>query len=163
MGRFKEDRRKNIGEALNFIPCAARTQSHLNPWWWTLVYVQKLEQMGINRGWGIRDPQNLKRRGKTSDFTEAFYSKLEEVQLEAPHLIPETLDVRYEYGFARSVRRGSKTHAGNMNVSPEDIDLQNHWASILNDGGKKFTQKTATVYTEFRQALPSLLRYSEAL
>ena len=50
-----------------------------------------------------------------------------------------------------------------MKVDPDDIDLQLHWASHFNNSGANLPQKMSTLYTEFRQALPTLLRYSKAL
>lgn len=161
VGRFKEDRGQ--GERKNFIPCAATTNSKLQPWLWTLRYLKCLEEMGIVDGWGIRNPMQMGSQGRSSDFIDVFHNRITTIQELRPELISPDINVINDYGFSRSCRRGSNTHARNQGVAEPDIEVQMHWAGKEGKNGKRLQQKMCDNYTDFRQAIPTLLRYSQAL
>ena len=161
IGRFKEDRGQ--GERKNYIPCAATTSSKLRPWLWTLRYVKCLEEHGIVDGWGIRNPTNMDCQGCSTDFNDVFHHRLLMIQELRPEIISPDIDVVRDYGLSRSCRRGSNTHARNQGVAEPDIEVQMHWAGKEGKNGKRLQQKMCDNYTDFRQAIPTLLRYSKAL
>ena len=91
-----------------------------------------------------------------------MFRVLEKAQEETT-TIPQTVNVRDEYGVYRSLCRGSTTRAINRNVSESDIVRNNRWRKVEAAGGKYSGFNMMDHYTEIKQALPSLLRYSSAL
>ena len=85
------------------------------------------------------------------------------VQEATPELIDQDIDVVEDYGLSRSCRRGATTHAKNQGVADTDIELQMHWAGKDNDNGKQLQHKMCNNYTDIREAIPTLLRFSKAL
>ena len=87
---------------------------------------------------------------------------LEEVQENTIYIDPG-VDVRSEYGIYRSLRRGSTTHAVNVGVKEPDIERNNRWRKVEAAGTKNPGLSMMDHYTEIKQALTTLLRYSSAL
>ena len=61
------------------------------------------------------------------------------------------------------MRRGSTAHAIKLGVDQHDIIRNNRWRKIEVAGNKAASLSMMDHYTEIRQALKSLLRYSSAL
>ena len=104
----------------------------------------------------------MNQQGCNNDFKDTVYERIIQVQEKRPDLIPLDVDVEEKYGMNRSCRRGSITHTRNMEVSEPDINVQMYWVG-KDKQGRKLTQKMCDNYTDFRAALPTLLRFSQAL
>ena len=87
---------------------------------------------------------------------------LEAVQERHPDLIPPDLDVRKEYGILRSLRRGVSSHAINMKVDAELVNMIHRWRD-KKDSKTKQPKSMLHRYTDLEALLPTLLRYSRAL
>ena len=85
------------------------------------------------------------------------------VQSNKPHIISPTVEVLEEYGISHSFRRGATTHARNQNVKKSDIVAANRWRDKENAQGRHINQPMIYHYSEVRQMLPALLRFSKAL
>ena len=85
------------------------------------------------------------------------------IQIQDPSIIPSSVDVLEEYGISRSFRRGATTHARNCGVSSADIKAANRWRDQENAQGRSINQPMTDHYTEVKQLLPTLLRFSKAL
>jgi hypothetical protein len=104
------------------VPCAAVTEgTGLQPGVWAFRYCTILKNKGQQGGFLFPGP--------LSNYEEMFYGMLEEVQSECPTLIKPTVDVREDFGLARSERRGVTAHAINMKVDRDLIDAVNRWRS----------------------------------
>ena len=114
----------------------------------------------VRRGWLFQDMDG--NRWKATELQEDMFKVLEQVQEETVHISAE-VDVRSEYGVYRSLRRGSTTHAVNMGVKEPDIERNNRWRKVEAAGGKQPGLSMMDHYTEIKQALTTLLRYSSAL
>ena len=88
---------------------------------------------------------------------------LEEVQERRPDLIPESLEVREEYGVFRSFRRGATTEASNMRLRKPTIDLNNSWRKQEASRGKHVTADMLIYYTEIMLAKTARLEFSRAM
>ena len=65
--------------------------------------------------------------------------------------------------MSRSLRRGATTEAQNQNVEEPDIQRNNRWRKVEAAGHKKPTFVMREHYTEIKQAVKALLRFSQAL
>jgi hypothetical protein len=91
-------------------------------------------------------------------------SYLTEVQTTTTGLIPPNLDIGDEYGLPRSGRRGVTTHARNVGVHKDEIDLNKMWRKTeLNVGRAFWHSSMLQYYTEVSQSLRLLLRFSKPL
>jgi hypothetical protein len=88
---------------------------------------------------------------------------LHQVQTENPEVIPNDINVYEEYGISRLFRRGATTQDRNQRVDENDINLINRWRTVENAKGRKPKLQMQDHYSEIRQMVPSLLRFSLAL
>jgi len=126
---------------------------------WAERYRSDVRNTGLSRGYLFGKPDGGKAR--LADFEEDFYEVLEEVRRRRPDLIGDDVDIREEYGIWRSLRRGVSSHAINMKVSKNLIELINRWRSEKDRQSQSATM--IDVYTELEDLIPTLLRYSKAL
>jgi hypothetical protein len=89
--------------------------------------------------------------------------RLQEIQNAGGDLIPKDVNVHEEYGIARSFRRGATTQACNIGVSENDINTMNRWRPSEQSRGYKPKVKMQDHYSNIRQMVPTLLRFSQAL
>ena len=96
-----------------------------------------------------------------SDFDQAFYTVLEEVQSQRPDLIPPEVKVREDYGILRSLRRGVTAHATNMEVDSRLINAINRWRVERSSDNPSLSMQD--LYAALAHLKPTILRYSDSL
>ena len=116
LGRFKGE----TNTRWHMILLASVTASGLNPRYWLEKLVNSKESLGITSGPAISDMQGFIL--PNSRIEEEFHTQLEWVQSHRPDLIPETVNVRKDYGLFRSCRKGWVARAKNVNISESDTD-----------------------------------------
>jgi len=89
--------------------------------------------------------------------------RLQEIQNSGRDLIPSDVSVHEDFGIARSFRRGATTQARNAGVSENDINAMNRWRTADQAKGVKPKAKMQDHYSDIRQMVPTLLRFSQAL
>jgi hypothetical protein len=157
LGRFKNE----DGERYHLTPLAWTTASGLQLGLW----VERLVQLKVAQGL-LRGPAFSDRRGKPLDarwLELELLDRLHIIQGEKPDLIPEEANVHEDYGISRSFRRGATTEAKNQGVKPNDIDVMNRWRNVENAQGRKPRLRMQDHYSDIRQMVPTLLRFSLAL
>ncbi len=157
LGRFKGE----TGNRYHIIPVAACTKSGIDAGIWMRRFVKVKREMGFTTGFAFVDVEGT--RMKASDLADDFFVLLEQLQVECAGLIGAEVVVRERFGVYRSLRRGSTTHAQNQGVKEADVERNNRWRKVEAAKGKAASLSMRDHYTEIRQALPSLLRYSSAL
>ena len=100
LGRFKGE----TNTCWHMILLASETASGLNPRYWLEKQVNSKETQGITSGPAISDTQGFIL--PNSKIEEEFHAQLEWVQSHRPDLIPDTINVREDYGLFRYVERG---------------------------------------------------------
>jgi hypothetical protein len=158
-GRFKL--RGNMEQNL-LLFVAAETQSGLKPLLWANRLVETLESVGVVKGWAFQrsdgSPQHM------SDFEEAIFDRLLQVQTDRPDLIDPGIDVLEAFGLARSFRRGATTHAQNQRVSESDINWISRWGKQGDNEKSPYFQGNMRVrYSDKGQMAKTFLRFSQAL
>jgi hypothetical protein len=71
--------------------------------------------------------------------------------------------VHEDYGLSRSFRRGATTEARNRGVAKNDIDAMNRWRNAENSTGRRPRLNMQDHYSDIKQMIPALLRFSLAL
>jgi hypothetical protein len=120
-----------------------------------------LERQGVVNGKLLQG-----RRGETvrlNKFADGFYTCLEHVQTTRPELIDREVDVWEDYGVSRSCRRGVTTHARNVGILPDVIQANNRWRSEESARGGRPWLTMQDYYTDVKQSLPLLLKFSAPL
>ena len=103
------------------------------------------------------------KRMASESMQKIILNQLLKVQANRPDVISDSVEVLEEYGISRSFRRGATTHARTVNVSKADIKAANRWRDLENAQGRQINQPIMDHYSEIRQILPTLLRFSKAL
>ncbi len=157
LGRFKTE----DGEQYHLTPLAFQTNSgiKIGTWVQRLVEVKAMHRQ-------LHGPAFSDRRGKvlSSHWLEMeILDRLQEIQNRDDDLIPKEVNVHEEYGLARSFRRGATTQARNAGVAENDINVMNRWRSSEQAKGCKPRAKMQDHYSDIRQMVPTLLRFSQAL
>jgi hypothetical protein len=88
---------------------------------------------------------------------------LHTIQCQKPEIIPKDVNVYEEYGIFRSFRRGATTQARNQRVQENNINLINRWRQVKAAQGRRPKLRMQDHYSEIRQRVPSLLKFSLAL
>jgi hypothetical protein len=160
-GRFKGE----TGEKFHLIPLVAESKSKIKNKVWFDRVMDLYEAEGVRNGpvFRVYTRRGKLRTAKIADLDPLFHDTLRKVQELYPELISSEIDVAQEYSLQRSLRRGSTTHAGNQRVPPDVVNMNNRWRSQERAGGCRPTYRMIEHYTDIKAALPSLLRYSEAL
>jgi hypothetical protein len=78
-------------------------------------------------------------------------------------LVHTDIDVREDYGLSRSCRRGVTTHARNMGIHPDVIQANNRWRTEESARGGRPWLTMQDYYTDVKQSLPLLLKFSGPL
>ena len=141
------------------IPCVAVTSgTGICTGVWAVRFCQ-LERLSGRRGGRLftMDQPN----GKLSEFDQAFYTVLEEVQSLRPDLIPPEVEVREDCGILRSLRRGVTAHATNMEVDSRLINAINRWRVERSSDNPCLTMQE--LYAALSHLKPTVLRYSDSL
>jgi hypothetical protein len=157
LGRFKNE----VSEKYHLMPLVQVTATGLEPGKWILRTVKWYEEGGETRGWIFRNKDGGKARA--SDYEWDILGELEAIQRESPDTIGLSVNVWEEFGVSRSFRRGSDAHAINQGVSTSDIERNNRWRSVENAKGKVARLRMIHHYSDMRQLLKALLRYSSPL
>ena len=156
-GRFKQ----TPGECHHLMPVVECTASGLRAGEWLVRLLDCLERQGVVNGKLLQG-----RRGETvrlNKFADGFYTCLEHVQTTRPELIDREVDVREDYGVSRSCRRGVTTHARNVGILPDVIQANNRWRSEESARGGRPWLTMQDYYTDVKQSLPLLLKFSAPL
>ena len=156
LGRFKGE----TGNRQHYMPVVAKTQSGIDNLKWARRMVQIREEEGRSNGWLFQD-LNLRRR-KGADYEGDLHLVLETIQ-RTTSLIDNGVNVREEYGMFRSLRRGATTEAHNQGVLDTVIEMNNRWRKVERAKGKKAGLTLSQHYTEVKQAVAVLLKFSKAL
>ena len=157
LGRFKGE----TGERYHLTPLAATTQSGIQTKMWVKLLLRMHERNGRSKGPAFVDKNNNRMTSKL--MQRVILDQLIKVQVNRPDIISDSVDVPEEYGISRSFRRGATTHARNAYVSKADIKAANRWRDLENAQGRQINQPMMDHYSEIRQMLPTLLRFSKAL
>jgi hypothetical protein len=157
LGRFKTEE----GEQYHLTPLAYRTNSGIP----IGVWVERLVALKASHRQS-HGPAFSDRRGKvlnTQWLEMEILERLQEVQNANSDLIPREVNVHEDYGIARSFRRGATTQARNAGVAENDINAMNRWRTADQAKGVKPRAKMQDHYSDIRQMVPTLLRFSQAL
>jgi hypothetical protein len=156
-GRFKQ----TPGECYHLMLVVEKTASGLRAGDWLARLLESLERQGITSGKLLQG-----RRGKAvklTKYADGFYTCLEHVQVTRPDLIEADIDVREDYGLSRSCRRGVTTHARNIGIPEGVIQANNRWRKEESARGGRPWLTMQDYYTDVRQSLPLLLKFSAPL
>ena len=156
LGRFKGE----TGTRHHILPIALEMSSGIKNGVWSARILKERREAGRQRGWLYATDDD--KRMKASEMGDDLFELLERVQ-EETNYIPVSVDVRDEFGIYRSLRRGSTTHAINMEVSEADITRNNRWRKVEAAGNKHAGFSMMDHYTQIKQAIKAMLRYSQAL
>ena len=157
LGRFKGE----IGERFHLTPMAAIANSDIDLNFWVSLLLRMHVAKGGKRGPAFCDSKG--NRMKSTLMQQSVLELLLKLQMQDPTIIPLSVGVLEEYDISRSFRRGATTHARNRGVSISDITVANHWRDQENAQGRSINQPMADHYSESRQLLPTLLRFSKTL
>ena len=157
LGRFKGE----TGEKYHLTPMAAETNSGIKLKFWVDLLLRMHESHGRRNGPAFCDSKG--NRLKSFQMQQIILDLLLKIQIQYPSIISPSVDVLEEYGISRSFRRGATTHARNCDVSLADIKAANRWRDQENAQGRSINQPMTDHYTEVKQLLPTLLRFSKAL
>jgi hypothetical protein len=157
LGRFKTE----ISEKYHLMPLVLQTATGLEPGLWIRRMVEWYEDGGVRRGWVFRN--KVGERAKAADYEWDILCELEHIQQESPDIVGVHVNVFDEFGVSRSFRRGSDAHAINQGVDPVDIERNNRWRSIEQAKGRAPQLRMIHHYSDLRQLLKALLRYSAPL
>ena len=157
-GRFKSE----TGEICHLKPLAITTASGIQVKVWFDRMIEWYSERGITRGHVFRRPDGG--RGRMRDFEGPIFEVLEEIR-DDPHLslIGSDVEICEVYGLGRSFRRGSTGQAKAQGLSDEIISLNNRWKTVENARGRQAAFSMVMHYTDVRQVLSQLIRYSKAL
>jgi hypothetical protein len=157
LGRFKNE----DGERYHLTPLASRTASGIE----LEIWVQRLVNLKVSQGLE-RGPAFSNRTGQplhTKWLELEILDRLHLIQGERPDLIPADVMVHEDYGLSRSFRRGATTEARNRGVAKNDIDAMNRWRNAENSTGRRPRLNMQDHYSDIKQMIPALLRFSLAL
>jgi hypothetical protein len=157
LGRFKME----ISEKYHLMPLVKTTATGLEPGKWIKRMVHWYEEGGILRGWVFRNKYG--ERARASEYEWDILCELESIQQTSPDIVGVHVNVFDEFGVSRSFRRGSDAHAINQGVDPVDIERNNRWRSIEQAKGRAPQLRMIHHYSDLRQLLKALLRYSSPL
>lgn len=157
LGRLKKEDR----ERYHLTPLAERTASCINLCLWVGRLVELKLSQGLERGSAFSN-----RVGQPIDtrwLELELLNRLHLIQGERADLIPPEVNVHDGYGISRSFRRGATTQARNQGVTENDINAMNRWRNAESAQGRKPWLKMQDHYSDIRQMVPTLLRFSRAL
>ena len=161
-GRFKRE----IGEKLFCQPLAPITKTGVQILLWFQRLIRCLEAHGETDGaifkvWNKNRTKHSKAR--VGDLDIMFLSLWKRIQILHPNLIPKTVDVDDEYSISRSARRGSTTHAFNMQIPPHVVEANNHWRKHQRSRGSTPNMSMMERYSDAKASVPTLIRYSSSM
>jgi len=161
VGRFKNE----TGEKVFYQPLAIVSKSGIENGKWIKRAVDSYAKLGIVSGpfFRVQKKGGGFRRAKQSDLDPDFISVLLRVQGRWPNIIPPSVNVQDEYSIRRSLRRGSTTQAGNMQIPKEVIEANNRWRKHGNSRGVLPGMSMVERYSDAKASIMALLRYSLGL
>jgi hypothetical protein len=157
LGKYKTESHKGY----HLTPLAAKSNSGLEIEIWVQRLAWAKRVQGITHG-----PAFSKKAGQVLDsrwLEMEILDRFARIQQLHTEVIPADVQVYEEYGISRSFRRGSTTEARNQKVSESDIDLMNWWRNFEAARGKRPRMRMQDHYSDIKQMVPLLLRYSKAL
>ena len=107
--------------------------------------------------------QNNGEVARAVDYESLVFEALEAIQVRRPDLIEAEINVTETFGVSRSFCRGATTAAKNGGASSAVIDMNNRWSTVEAAKGTKPTFRMRDLYTDVKQALPTLLAFLKAL
>eukprot|EP00978_Attheya_sp_CCMP212_P014301 scaffold36374_cov58-Attheya_sp.AAC.7 len=161
VGRFKNE----TGEKVFYQPLAIVSKSGIENGKWIKRAVDSYAKLGIVSGpfFRVQKKGGGFRQAKQSDLDPDFTSVLLRVQARWPNIIPPSVNVQDEYSIRRSLRRGSTTQAGNMQIPKEVIEANNRWRKHGNSRGVLPGMPMVERYSDAKASIMALLRYSLGL
>ena len=99
---------------------------------------------------------------KMMEFENDFFELLERVQA-TTDLIPQSVDVRDEFGIGQSGRRGVTAHARNLRIGDDLLKAINRWGKEANTLVGVPRLDMPDTYTTLRAILPLVLEFSRSL
>ena len=154
--RFKGE----ISTCRHIIPIGYKNKSGIKNGTQCERMVIQREEMGAKRGCFFATEDGS--RMKASELEDYLFKVLEQVQKQTVH-ITKDVNVREKCDIYRSVRRGSTTHAINMNVSGDEVNHNNRWRKVEPAGNIRAIFSMIDHYTQVKQAITALMRYLQAL
>ena len=159
-GRFKGE----SGERCHLLPLINVTKSGIHIRETLNLFVMVRQHCKLpNNGWGFVNIDGSKM--SFQEMNELFTSCIEFIQSNdtSNKFKLDNTDVREEYSINRSCRRGSTTHAQNQGISSAIIQIQNRWSTAENAKGRRPKFNMLETYSEIRDMVPAMLKYSEQL
>ncbi len=150
-----------MGFRYHIIPVVPMTKSGVPVGRWLLRLLKYYADLGIRQGPAFRNRDG--KRARLVSMHDIFFGCLREVQNRRPDLISPTVDVEFQFGLRRSLRRGSTTEVKNANLANSDLELNNRWRKKEKAGNRMMNLPMTQHYLAIRNSLASLMRYSEAL
>jgi hypothetical protein len=158
-GRFKRE----IGEKLFCQPLALESKSGLKIRLWMYRLIEAYDVMQVVEGPVFRTagktPGTIK-RAQISDLDPMLHAILKRIQLIWPSVISDSVDIESEFSMFRSIRRGSTSHAQNVQIPKEVIEANNRWRKAAKARGLTPGMSMMERYSEARASVPTLIRYS---
>ena len=156
-GRFKRE----IGEKLFVQPLAPRTKSGVNILLWFKCGLGAMSASGIVDGPMFRTDKG--KRATSGDFDMRFLPLLRRVQEKWPSVIPDTVVIENEYSVYRSLRWGATSHAQNVGIPREVIEVNNRWRKESRARGITPGMLMIERYSDARASIPTLIRFSQEM
>jgi len=107
------------------------------------------------------------------DGSKVSFGEMNELYLDAMVELKEADDlnvlgmdeceIREEFSIYRSFRRSSTTHAQNVEVPEEVVDVHNRWRKIERAKGRAPKLNMRERYSDIEHMIPTMLRYSDPL
>jgi hypothetical protein len=157
LGRFKNE----DGERYHLTPLAFESASGIKIGLWVNRLVDLKKSHLQHRGPAFSDNKGYRLSPRWLEME--ILDRLHSIQSDKPDIIPKDVNVYEEYGISRSFRRGATTQARNQKVPENDINIVNRWRQVEGAQGRKPKLNMQDHYSEIRQMVPSLLRFSLAL
>ncbi len=122
LGRFKGE----TGERCFLLAVVPLSATGIDIEKWMRRMVECHEESNKRNGW-VFPALKGQGRARIADVDPVFHDALRFVQSQRPDLIAEEVDVGVAFSLRRSLRRGSTTHARNVDVPEENIEFNNGW------------------------------------
>lgn len=142
------------------IPCVKETQgTHLRPGIWLERLVCVKKETGQTHG---RLFQRNLRKAKLCEFKDDLYQMIKRIQ-DSTDLIPTEVDVRNEYGLARTTRRTAMAHARNMRLPKDLMNAIHQWGKEMNATTEVSRLDMQDTYTMIDSIWPLVSEFSRGM
>jgi hypothetical protein len=156
LGRFKNE----DGEKYHLTPLAYHTASGLPIGTWVFRLVQVKQEQNLSKGLAFSDKWGKRLSPQWLEIE--ILDRLHSIQGTNPDLISKEVNVYEDYGISRSFRWGTTTQVHNKKVDKNDINAMNRWRAAEGAKGRRPCMRMQDHYSDIRQMVPVLLRFSSA-